>query len=103
MNNYRPTAQYRQAGKQERKCQPNLAAACVETVQAAAKWLYHLIGIREFASNDRHVFLEVVVRSWTNSHRNEVELVLHGRTTAGCLHGDSCVGTPRVLGKLLAI
>ena len=41
------------------------------------------LGIREFASNDRHVFLEVVVRSWTNSHRNEVELVLHGRTTAG--------------------
>ena len=37
------------------------------------------LGIREFASNDRHVFLEVVVRSWTNSHRNEVELVLHGR------------------------
>ena len=33
------------------------------------------LGIREFASNDRHVFLEVVVRSWTNSHRNEVELV----------------------------
>ena len=32
-----------------------------------------------------------------------VELVLHGRTTAGCLHGDSCVGTPRVLGELLAI
>ena len=61
------------------------------------------LGIREFASNDRHVFLEVVVRSWTNLHRNEVELVLHGRTTAGCLHGDSCVGTPRVLGKLLAI
>ena len=60
------------------------------------------LGIREFASNDRHVFLEVVVRSWTNSHRNEVELVLHGRTTAGCLHGDSCVGTPRVLGKLLS-
>ena len=54
------------------------------------------LGIREFASNDRHVFLEVVVRSWTNLHRNEVELVLHGRTTAGCLHGDSCVGTPRV-------
>ena len=85
-------------GKQER---PNLAAACIETVQEAAKWLYHLV--YEFASNDRHVFLEVVVRSWTNSHRNEVELVLHGRTTAGCLHGDSCVGTPRVLGKLLAI
>ena len=61
------------------------------------------LGIREFASNDRHVFLEVVVRSWTNLHRNEVELVLHGRTTAGCLHGDSCVGTHRVLGKLLAI
>ena len=62
------------------------------------------LGIREFASNDRHVFLEVVVRSWTNSHRNEVELVLHGRTTAGCLrlHGDSCVGTPCVLGKLLS-
>ena len=33
------------------------------------------LGIREFASNDRHVFLEVIVRSWTNSHRNEVELV----------------------------
>ena len=62
------------------------------------------LGIREFASDDRHVFLEVVVRSWTNSHRNEVELVMHGRTTADCLHGDSCVGacTPRVLGKLLA-
>ena len=30
------------------------------------------------------------------------KLVLHGRTTAGCLHGDSCVGTPRVLGKLLS-
>ena len=60
------------------------------------------LGIRQFTSNDGHVFLEVVVRSWTNSHRNEVELVLHGRTTAGCLHGDSCVGTPRVLGKLLS-
>ena len=60
------------------------------------------LGIREFASNDRHVFLEVVVRSWTNSHRDEVELVLHGWTMAGCLHGDSCVGTPRVLGKLLS-
>ena len=93
MNNDRPTAQA--GGKQERKCQPNLAAACIETVQEAAKWLYHLV--YEFPSNDRHVFLEVVVRSWTNSHRNEVELVLHGRTTAGCLHGDSCVG------KLLAI
>ena len=43
------------------------------------------LGIREFASNDHHVFLKVVIRSWTNSHRNEVELVLHGRTTAGCL------------------
>ena len=34
--------------------------------------------------------------------KRTVELVLHGRTTAGCLHGDSCVGTPRVLGKLLS-
>ena len=41
MNNYRPTAQ---AGrKQERNYQPNLAAACIETVQEAAKWLYHLV------------------------------------------------------------
>ena len=28
--------------KQEWKRQPNLAAACIETVQEAAKWLYHL-------------------------------------------------------------
>ena len=41
MNNYKPTAQA--GGKQERKCQPNLAAACIETVQEAAKWLYHLV------------------------------------------------------------
>ena len=41
MNNHRPTAQA--GGKQERKCQPNLAAACIETVQEAAKWLYHLV------------------------------------------------------------
>ena len=41
MNNYRPTAQA--GGKQERKCQPNLAAACIETVQEAVKWLYHLV------------------------------------------------------------
>ena len=73
MNNYRPTAQA--GGKQERKCQPNLAAACIETVQEAAKIMVVPLGIREFASNDHHVFLEVVVRSWTNSHRNEVELV----------------------------
>ena len=58
------------------------------------------LGVREFASNDRRVFLEVVVRfSWTNSHRNEVELVMPGRTTAGYLLGDSCVAKPYVLGK----
>ena len=33
---YRPTAQ--SGGKQERKCQPNLAPACIETFQEAAKW-----------------------------------------------------------------
>ena len=69
MNNYRPTAQA--GGKQERKCQPNLAATCNSR---SCKMVVPL-GIREFASNDRHVLLEVVVRSWTNSHRNEVELV----------------------------
>ena len=37
MNNYRPTAQA--GGKQKRKRQPNLAGACIETVQEAAKWL----------------------------------------------------------------
>ena len=59
------------------------------------------LGIREFASNDRHVFLEVVVRSWTNSHRNEVELV-----NRFCMVGPRqavYMVTPRVLGKLHCI
>ena len=72
MNNYRPTAQA--GGKQERKRQPNLAEAC----SSRSCKMVVTLGIREFASNDRHVFLEIVIRSWTNSHRNEVELVLHG-------------------------
>ena len=33
----------------------------------------------------------------------EVEQIMHGRTTAGCLHGDSCVAKPRTLGKLLSM
>ena len=28
---------------------------------------------------------------------------MHRRTTADCLHGDSCVAKPHVLGKLFAL
>ena len=28
---------------------------------------------------------------------------MHGRTTTDCLHGDSCVAKPHVLGKLLSV
>ena len=48
------------------------------------------LGIQKFASNDRRVFLEV-------------QLIMHGRTTASCLHGDSYIAKPHVLGKLLSM
>ena len=95
MNNYRPTAQA--GGKQERKCQPNLTAACIETVQEAVP-----LGILEFASNDRHVFLEVVVRSWRiRTETKSSWFCMVGPRQAAYMM--TAVGTPRVLGKLLAI
>ena len=81
MNNHRPTG----SGKARTEVPVKLGSS-IETVQeAAANLLYHALGVREFASNDHHVFLEVVIKSWTNSHRNEVELVMHVGQ-----HGDSC-------------
>ena len=66
---------------------------------------HKLVAPLEFAaSNDRRVFLEVVVlMDEFAPNLNEVELVMHVRTMAGYLHGDSCVAKPRILGKLLSM
>ena len=70
MNNYRPTVQAESRNEAPAKLGRSMHRNSLRSCKMVVT-----LGIREFASNDRHVFLEVIVRSWTNSHRNKVELV----------------------------
>ena len=68
MNNYSPTARIAQAGTEV----PAKLGSSMHRNSSRSCEMVVPLGIGEFASNDRHVFLEAVVRSWTNS-----QLVLH--------------------------